>query len=41
MLTKNHKVGPWCFVASANDYVDVDTEFIKFRIEGREDFTPY
>lgn len=41
MLTKNHKVGPWCFVESAHDYVGVDIEFLKFSIEGREDFTPY
>lgn len=36
-----NKVGPWCFVESAHDYVGVDIEFLKFSIEGREDFTPY
>lgn len=40
MLTKDHRVGPWCSVESANDCVDVDIEFIKFSIKGGEDFTP-
>lgn len=33
LLTKDHKVGAWCFLESMYNHVSVDTGIIKFSIK--------